>query len=256
MQLPPIGLGTYQMKGALCEKTVQQALELGYRLIDTADFYGNQTAIGRAIRSWPREDLFLVSKIWVTDLSSKKIKEVIPRILEELQVESLDLLLIHWPCIEVPFAESLNAMLSFKEVKTVGVSNFVRQHLKEISSFPIKANQFEVNPYLQRKTLVNACKKQNIQVIAHRPLDRGKANLDPVLKSLGAKYGKSATQVTLRWHHQRQIIPIPKASSLTHLKENLDIFDFSLDGEEMRLIESLDTRARYAIPEGFPYYED
>lgn len=259
--IPLIGLGTWKLREDECKKAVELALELGYRHIDTADQYENHKPIGQAIRLVPREDIFLTSKIAVHDLKPSSIQGAVPRFLEELDTPYLDLLLIHWPDPNSSLSDALKAMMGFKEqglVRSIGVSNFVRFHLESLAQyqFPLLTNQIELHPYLQRKQLIAACQKTGISITAYRPLAKGAFESDPHLGEIGAKRGKSASQIALRWLIQQDIAAIPKASTLQHLKDNLAIFDFSLSDDEMNQINSLDQGKRFCAPEGFPIYED
>lgn len=259
--IPSIGLGTWRLVGDECEKVVQQALEIGYQHIDTADVYQNHQAIGKAIQSWPRKKIFLATKLWMNDLTPERVNDAVPRFLDELKVDYIDLLLIHWPNQELNMADSLNAMLSFKDkgvVRYIGVSNFVRRDLEAIAPyhFPILTNQIELHPFLQRKVLVEACKAMGIQVTAYRPLAKGAFEENVLLQQIGKKHGKAPSQVVLKWLIQKGYSAIPKASSLQHLEDNINIFDFELNPSEMQKIESLDADKRYCTPNGFSIEED
>lgn len=259
--IPLLGLGTWKLYGDECEKTVRDAIEMGYRHIDTADVYQNHAEIGRAIKPYPRDQLYLVSKVFEQDLVPNKIKTAVPRFLDELGVEYLDLLLIHWPFKEMDLADCLSTMQELSKqglVRSIGISNFVRSHLKTLDPyhFPIVTNQIELHPYLQRRELVEACKERGITITAYRPLAKGAFEDDPVLKKIGKKYNKSPSQVVLRWLIQQDIVAIPKASNPKHMKDNLDIFDFSLSDEEMQVINQLDCGKRYCSPDNVDDYED
>jgi len=259
--IPSIGLGTWKLRGDECEKIVKEALEIGYRHIDTADMYENHRAIGRAIRGVEREKIFLATKLLMLELLPSQVDKAVPRFLRDLQVDYLDLLLIHWPNPDVDMAETLRAMVEFKEkglVRNIGVSNFVRFHLEALEPFhfPIITNQIEMHPYLQRRLLVETCKRMGIEVTAYRPLAKGAFEKDTTLQKIGKAHGKSPSQIALKWLVQQDIAVIPKASSLEHLKTNFDIFDFQLTSEEMEAIRQLDSGERYCAPEGYPTYED
>ncbi len=261
LKMPLIGLGTWKLYEEECEKTVKTALELGYRHIDTADEYQNHEAIGKAIKSWPRKELFLTTKVAVHELLPNQVNAAVPRFLKELQTDYIDLLLIHWPNPDVNLIETIKAMIPFLEqglVKSIGVSNFVRSHLEMLApyQFPIFTNQIEVHPYLQRRSLVAMCKKMGITVTAYRPLAKGAFESDPILQKIGKVHEKSASQVALRWLIQQDIAAIPKAASIKHLKDNLDIFDFTLSTSEMLEIEKLDQGKRFCAPAGMPIFED
>lgn len=261
LQMPLIGLGTYQLQGKDCETIVRAALDMGYRHVDTADVYENHREVGKGIRAFPRDELYLVSKIWMNSLTPELVHKAIPRFLEELQTDYLDLVLIHWPAHGVDFEETLSAMHSFKEtgeVRAVGVSNFVRSQLQAMKTrhAPVAVNQVELHPYLQRRSLVNACREWGIGVTAYRPLAKGALSKDPVLTQVGSNYGKTASQVALRWIVQQGIPVIPKAAHLHHLKENFEIFDFELSKKEMEQIFALDRGQRFCAPEDMPLFED
>ena len=259
--IPLIGLGTWQLNGLECVDTIQKALELGYRHIDTADIYQNHSEVGRGIKSGPREEIFLATKLYMNDLLPKKIEAAIPRFLEELDVSYIDLLLIHWPNPEVRLEETLEAMVAFQKkkiVRFIGISNFVRSHLIALApyKFPVLVNQIELHPYMQRKTLVAECQKFGIGVTAYRPVAKGAFEQDPVLKKIGIKHGKTPSQIALRWILQQDISAIPKASSQQHLKDNISVFDFSLNDEEIKQISQLEEGRRFCNPAGLPIYED
>lgn len=253
--VPAIGLGTWKLKGVECENIVRQALELGYRHVDTADMYENHQDVGRAIQSVPRQQLFLSTKLWNNDLEPVKVHQTVTRFLEELNVDYLDLLLIHWPNPNIDMAKTLEAMLALKEkgiTRHVGVSNFVRAHLEALAPyhFPILTNQIELHPYLQRRQLVQKCKEMGIGITAYRPLAKGAFEEDSIMRNIGKKYGKTPSQVSLRWLIQQGFSAIPKGSSLQHLKDNLNIFDFELSEADMEAVNHLDAGKRFCAPDG------
>ena len=259
--MPPIGLGTWKLQGEECERAIRLALDLGYRHIDTADMYQNHREIGRAIKTHAREDLYLVSKVGFHDLLPEKLHEAVSRFLKELQTDYLDLLLIHWPNPAVSLMDTLQAMQNLKnqgKIKEIGVSNFVRSHLEQIASTPfsIFTNQIELHPYFQRKALTAACQKMGITITAYRPLAKGIFEKDPTLQKIGSSHGKSASQIALRWLTQQGFAAIPKTTNPKHLKENLDIFNFSLSQNEMQEIERLNQNQRFCAPADMPIVED
>lgn len=259
--IPLIGLGTWLLNGKECENTIAEALEIGYRHIDTAGMYENHHEIGRAIRSFPRHELFLTSKLNLNDLTKDKVKETVLRFLNELDVDYLDLLLIHWPNDAVPLDETFEAMIAMKDsgaAHNLGVSNFVTSHLEALTPYKahIVTNQIEVHPFLQRKKLIEAYRKHGINITAYRPLAKGAIENDPVLQNIGYKNHKTASQIALRWLIQNDIVAIPKATSRKHLKDNFDIFDFCLTQDEMEYIEQLDRGQRFCIPAGMSTLED
>lgn len=250
--MPAIGLGTWRLSGVACTQSVKQALELGYRHIDTALVYHNHEAIAEAIQGFPREQLYLVSKIIEDDLRPNRVLAACERCLSELKTPYLDLLLIHWPSEAIPAEDTLDAMIKLKEkglVKDIGVSNFMISNLQPLEKhhFPILANQIELHPYLQEEQLTHYCQKHDIIVVAYRPIQRAEVMKERILQELGDKYRKTPVQITLRWLFQKNIVSIPKATSLEHLKENLEIFDFSLSEKEMKSITSLNLNQRFVV---------
>lgn len=261
MDIPVIGLGTWKLRGEECERVVREAIELGYRHIDTADAYENHREIGKAIGPSARPQIFITSKLWMDQLEPKGVEGTLNRFLEELRTDYLDLLLIHWPNPAVNLAETLQAMAAVQKkglVRFIGVSNFVRSNLEALRPFhfPIYNNQIELHPYFQRRLLVEKCKEMKIKVTAYRPLGKGAFEEDAVIQKIGKNVGKSPSQVVLRWMIQHEFIAIPKASSEQHLKENINIFDFQLSDHEMELIDGLDHGVRYCAPDGLPVLED
>ncbi len=250
--IPALGLGTWPLSGKQCEKVVRSALELGYRHFDTASYYANHAEIGRAIKGFPRQELFLVSKIIFDELNPTHVRGAFLRILEELQTSYLDLLLIHWPSETIPAEDTLVEMAKLKNdklIRHIGVSNFMIHHLQHLEkrNFPLLTNQIELHPYLQEEMLVTYCQQKGIIVTAYRPILKGDVNQEPVLQKIAAHHNKTPVQVTLRWIYERNIVAIPKASSENHLRENLAIFDFSLAEAEMRQIATLDRCKRYVL---------
>ncbi|MCU4753691.1 aldo/keto reductase [Halobacteria archaeon AArc-curdl1] len=258
--VPAIGLGTYRLRGSECRETVQTALEIGYRHIDTAEFYENQAEIGAAIdaATVPREALFVTTKVWKTNLEAEAVHRSFTNSLEALDLEYVDLLLIHWPNENVPVEQTLEAMNHLQAeglVRHVGVSNFSVTQLEEAiaaSRTPILTNQVEYNPYVDRDALLEYCRDQDVLLTAYSPLVKGKVLEDDTLEEIGDRYGKSPAQVALRWLVQQDgVIAIPKASSREHLEANLDVFDFTVTDQEMAQIDSLRrglvSRARDAL---------
>lgn len=261
MEIPKIGLGTWKLTGKECEKIVREAIEVGYRHIDTADAYENHEAIGRAIDPSIRKEIFITSKLWVDELEADQVEATTLRFLEELDTDYLDLLLIHWPNPNTDLPETLQAMVEIQKkglIRHIGVSNFVRANLEALKSFhfPIYVDQIELHPYFQRKLLVRKCKEMGIKVTAYRPLAKGAFEQDPVMQKIAQRVNKTPSQVALRWIIQHDLIAIPKASSLKHLKDNFNIFDFELTDEEMMIIDNLDANKRYCAPEGLPVLDD
>jgi 2,5-diketo-D-gluconate reductase B len=250
--MPALGLGTWRLSGPACTQSVKLALDLGYRHIDTAQVYHNHEAIAEGIQGFPREQLYLVSKIIEDDLRPNRVLAACERCLSELKTPYLDLLLIHWPSDTIPSEETLASMVLLKErglVKNIGVSNYMISHLQPLENhhFPILANQIEMHPYLQEDQLVRYCQQHNIIVVAYRPIQRAEVMKERMLQEYGEKYQKTPIQITLRWLFQKNVVSIPKATSLEHLKANLEIFDFSLSDKEMKSIANLNINQRFVV---------
>jgi len=248
--IPVLGLGTWRLLSKECEEVVRKTLEIGYRHIDTAEYYENQKEIGKAIREFPRSELFITSKVWGTNLKFKSVLKACESTLKELNTSYLDLYLIHWPNPEVPLEETLRAMKVLHEdgkVRSIGVSNFkisLLQQALEIEEIPVCVNQVEFHPYLYQKELLEFCKKNNIVLVAYCPLARGRIIRDKTIKELADKYGKTPAQISLRWILQKDAVPIPKASSEEHLSENMGIFDWKLSREDVNKIDSIGIEER------------
>jgi 2,5-diketo-D-gluconate reductase B len=247
-KIPALGFGTWQLKGSECTASTTKALEVGYRHIDTAQIYENEAEVGAAIQASgvKRADIFLTTKIWITEVKDGPLQKSLDISLKKLKVDHVDLLLIHWPVNDVPFAEQLRALQAVqKEGKTtlIGVSNYtvgqMRQVVETIGA-KVVTNQVEYHPYLSQKPVLDYIRAHNMFLTAYSPLARGKVNNDPVLLKIAQKHNKTAGQVTLRWLVQQEgVAAIPKAASEKHMRENFEIFDFALDAGEMKEISSL-----------------
>lgn len=245
VELPVIGLGTYRLTGVECVNIVRDALEVGYRHIDTAEFYDNHADVGRAIAEAgvPRSDIFLTTKVWRTNLQRHAVLGSVQDSLEALQLEYIDLLLIHWPNDRVPIDETIGAMNQLQaegKVQYIGVSNFSVPQLKEartVSETPIHTNQVKYNPYTGQADLLEYCLREEIVLTAYSPLAKGEVLDDDRLARIGDRYGKSSAQIALRWLIQQPpVVTIPKAGTREHLRANWNIFDFNLSDDEMRTI--------------------
>lgn len=260
MQIPWIGLGTWELRGKESIRIVKKALELGYRHIDTASVYENHSEVGKGIKGFPREQLFLTSKISLDEVDDKlvesSVEKACDKALKELKVDYLDLYLIHWPDRKRPLEHIAWAMQHLVEkgkIRKMGVSNFTIHHLEDFLHAGLKvfANQVEFHPYLYQKKLLDYCKEHQIQLVAFRPFGKGKmfSQLDPIIGHLSQKYHKTAAQIILKWILQKEAVVIPKASSEKHLQENLSVFDFFLLPEEEKKLDSLNQIKRFCSPE-------
>lgn len=263
VKMPAIGFGTYKSgSDEETEKIIKYALESGYRQIDTAAFYGNEVGIGNGIKESGvnREDVFIVTKLWNDDHGYEKTMETFNKSLERLQVEYIDLYLIHWPNkLNAETWRAFEQLYDEGKVKAIGVCNFKIGHLEELKKsakiMPM-VNQVEVHPQNIKEDMLSYCNENNIQLVAWSPIMRGKIFSNELMISLSEKYNKTIAQVVLKWHVQRNIIPIPKSSNEGRIKENLDIFDFEISVEDMKAINSLnegDNVSVSGVPENCSY---
>jgi diketogulonate reductase-like aldo/keto reductase len=243
IDIPKLGLGTWQSTDETCVESVRHALDIGYRHIDTAQVYENEEQVGKAMNesSVDRDDIFLTTKIWHTKADSDGVKSSTEESLRKLDTDYVDLLLLHWPNDDVRLEQTLAAMGELKDggkAKLIGVSNFPSDQLRRaLEIAPIATNQVEYHPYLNQDHLLVHARDNGFALTAYSPLARGKVLEDDTLVEIGDRYGKSAAQVALRWHmQQRAVVAIPKANSARHREANLDIFDFELTNDEMDAI--------------------
>lgn len=253
VEMPYLGFGVFLVKDPIeCEQSVVSAIKNGYRSIDTATRYENEEFVGNAIKACgvPREELFITTKVWVNDFGYEETKKAFHQSIKDLQLEYLDLYLIHWAAPN--YEETWRAMEDLYEeglVRAIGVCNFQIHHLEKLmqtANVVPMINQIETHPFFHQKELRTFMEKHDIAHEAWAPLGQGKNNLfeDETLKSIGNKYGKSIAQVILRWHLERDTIIIPKSVHEHRIIENADLFDFSLNEEEMNAIDQLDTNQR------------
>ncbi|WP_435194896.1 aldo/keto reductase [Natronomonas sp. EA1] len=245
VEVPAIGLGTWRLTGDACRRTVTDALELGYRHVDTAQVYGNERQVGAGIADADvdREDVFLTTKLSGGNRGYDDVLRSVDESLSKLDTSYLDLLLIHFPRPGVPLGETLAAMnelVDAGKVEHIGVSNFSIERLqraRDLSDAPIFTDQVQYHPYWPQTRLLDYCNIHGVMLTAYSPLAQGEVLSDPVLEEIGDRYGKSPAQVALRWLVQQEgVCTIPKATSREHLEANLQVFDFELSAEEMARI--------------------
>ena len=249
VQMPQEGFGVFQIRDLdECERVVLDAIGAGYRLIDTAESYGNESAVGKAIAKSGvnRADLFISTKLWVTNTSYEGAKAAIDRSMENLGVDYLDLYLIHQAMGD--YIGAWRAMTeAYKEgrIRAIGVCNFYPHRLADfcetVDELPA-VNQVELHPFFQQENALSLMREYGVQPMAWAPFAEGKHGIftHPVLTKIGEKYGKGAGQVALRWNMQRGVVVIPKSTHRERMEQNIDVFDFSLTDEEMREIAALD----------------
>lgn len=249
VKMPQLGYGVYQVKQEECERCVLDALEVGYRSLDTAQSYFNEEQVGNAIAKSgiPREEIFLTTKVWIEHYGYEQAKRSVFQSMEKLQTAYLDLILLHQPFADYYGAyRALEELYKEGKVRAIGVSNFYPDRLVDIASFAeIKpmVNQVETHPYNQQTLAKGYMDKYQVQIEAWAPFGEGRGGLfeNPVLSAIGKKYGKTTAQVMLRWHLQRGVVVIPKSTHKERMEENFHVFDFALNEEDMQAIASLDT---------------
>ncbi|MEW5826085.1 MAG: aldo/keto reductase [Candidatus Bipolaricaulota bacterium] len=263
VSVPALGFGTFRMKGDECARAVANAIRAGFRHLDTAEIYENEAAVadGIAAAGVPRKDLFITTKAWMDDMSPAGLRKSLDASLKALRTEYVDLWLIHWLNPKFKVEDTLAHMqkeVDAGRVRSLGVSNFpVAEFERAAKAAPVLCNQVEYHPYLAQDKVIAAARKHDAFVMAYAPLGIGKVHDDPVLTSIGAKYGKSAAQVTLRWFLQQPGVgAIPKSSSREHSEKNFAIFDFSLSAEDMKSIHALARGERMIQPDFEPTWDD
>jgi len=245
-EIPRLGFGTWQITGRDATDGVQDALDLGYRHVDTARAYENEAEVGAGLKASPvaREDIWLTTKLWYTKLRRTEVREQLEGSLRDLQVEYVDLLLIHWFNPDIPLEETLDAMAELKDegkVRHLGVSNFPTRELRRALELqPILTDQVEFHPQLGQDALLEVAQEHDVMLTAYSPFAHGKLLDDPVLTEIGEAHGKSAGQVALRWLLDHpNVSVVPKASSRANRQANLEVFDFALSDDERARIDGL-----------------
>ena len=247
-KMPKVGFGVYRIKDhKQCKQALLDAIDAGYRLIDTAQSYGNEEAVGKAIQetSVPRNELFITTKVWVTNYGYEKTKASVEESLKKMQLDYIDLVLLHQPFNDYYGAyKALEDLYKEGKIKAIGVSNFYPDRLVDLvlySEVKPAVNQVEVNVFHQQIEAQTYNEKYGVQMEAWAPFAEGRNNMftNPELKAIGDRYGKTVAQVILRWLVQRGIVPLAKSVKKERMQENIDIFDFELNYEDMEIIESM-----------------
>ena len=248
VKMPILGYGVYQIPQDICERCVLDALQAGYRALDTAQSYFNEEQVGSAIEKTgiPREEIFLTTKVWIEHYGYEQAKASVLESMRKLRTDYLDLVLLHQPFADYYGAyRALEDLYEAGKLRAIGISNFYPDRMVDIASFarirPM-VNQVEVHPLHQQAESKQWMDKYGIQMEAWAPFGEGRGGLfeNPVLAQIGAKYGKTPAQVMLRWHLQRGVVVIPKSTHIERMRENLDVFDFVLTPEDMAAVAALD----------------
>lgn len=244
--IPVIGLGTMKLEGKECKNTVREAIEVGYRHIDTAVIYENESAVGGAIKGIDREKLFITTKVWKDMLGFDDFKQSVEESLKRLGTSYIDLVLIHRPNSDIPLkksAKAMNQLINEGKIRNIGVSNFDLSQLKDIQEMsepPIITNQVKYHVGMDQSTLLQYCQKNGLLLTAYSPLARGKLVEEEILQDLGEKYEKTPGQIAIKWLIQKDnVITVPRATSKTHMKENLRLFDWKLEKKDMDELNSI-----------------
>ena len=255
LSIPSIGLGTWELRGRKCRRVVRKALEVGYRHIDTAAMYENESEVGSGIvdSGVDRKEVFLTTKINTIEVNNEGIVDAFHKSLSDLKTDYVDLLLIHWPTFSTSLGDMLEIMYGIKEsqkARAIGVSNFNSTLLNECARLgfeDIYCNQVEYHPFLSQEILLKKMNEMDVIPVAYCPICRGDVAKDRVIIELSEKYNKTPAQVTLRWVVQQQSVAIPKSAKKRRLKENIDIYDFEIDDQDMTRIHSL-ARGQRLVP--------
>ncbi|MDQ1097244.1 MULTISPECIES: aldo/keto reductase [Chryseobacterium] len=264
VDIPALGFGVWQIDDLKqCENAVVKAIETGYRMIDTAAIYQNETAVGNAVKNSgiDREQLFITSKLWVQDTSYEKAKSAFQQTLDRLQLDYLDMYLIHWPYADFKGAwKAMEELYDEGKIKAIGVCNFTVEKLEELKTTakvsPV-INQIELHPVFQQKELQVYNRENNIITQPWSPLGNGNSELlnNSSLKSIAEKHHKTVAQVILRWHLQEGFCVIPKSVTPSRIEENFNVFDFELSEDEMNTVRSRDTGKRLFFDPKDPEWE-
>jgi len=261
--IPALGFGTWDLRGDTAVNMVRDAIEIGYRHIDTAVMYDNEREVGEGIRQAgiDRNELFVTTKIWPSDFESAAFEAAVTTSLDKLALDRVDLLLLHWPNPDVPLAETMDALCDAKlggRTSHIGISNFTTRQIEqavELSREPIAVNQVEYHPYLSQNALMETHAKHGIALTAYCPIARGRIFDEASLNDIARKHDKRPNQIVLRWLIQQdQVIAVPRTSSIAHARSNFELDDFELSAEEMKQIaacESADGRIVAVNSQGF-----
>lgn len=260
-EMPMLGLGTWQNEDpAQCAESVRTALGMGYRHVDTAQAYGNEDAVGNGIAEAdvPREDVFLATKVWISNLAYDDVIETTEESLEKLGVDAVDLLYVHWPARTYDPEETIaafNELAADGKIDRLGVSNFEPHHVeaaREYAEVPIFANQVEMHPLLQQDHLREFATAEDLELVAYSPLARGKVFENDTITAIADKHEVSAAQVSLAWLREKGVTAIPKATGEDHIRDNWESLGLELEAEDVAEIDAIETTDRQIDPDFAP----
>lgn len=254
-KIPLLGFGTWQLEGQKVINPLESALKIGFRHIDTAYIYGNQKEIGTVIKNSgiKREELFVTTKLWHDFMDKDQVSTAFENTLTDLQMDYVDLYLIHWPNKIVPMVDTLGEMAKLKDegkIKAIGVSNFTIRHLEEAmaSGIEITNNQVELHPTFNQQELRKFCEQNNISITAYSPIGQGKDLSEKIVVDLANKYQTTGSGIILAWLRQRNIIAVPRSSDERHISENWDSLKVEMSAEDLDLMETIPQKPRQVNP--------
>lgn len=258
LKVPTVGLGTWSLRGSTATSLVESALDMGYRLVDTAQFYENEAEVGRAIKNSAvkRQDILITTKIWPTQFAYPAFLKAVDQSLKALKQDYIDLLLLHWPSASIPLSETLKALVEVKnngKVLNIGVSNFEPELLQQAVDYcgknQIITNQVEYHALLDQMKVLNAVRSHSMFLTAYSPLAQGKVVNHPLLKQIGQKHNKTPAQIALKWLvDQQAVVAIPRSKNRDRLQSFLELFDFDLTDSETEQVNRLQSVAGRIIP--------
>lgn len=257
--IPALGFGTWQLRDEACIAAVGAALACGYRHIDTARMYANETAVGQGLRGsgLKRDDIFVTTKVWRDDIGAGALERSAEKSLRDLGLDAVDLLLIHWPNAAIPLKESIAALCNARRrglARNIGVSNFPVALLDEavaLATEPLVANQCEYHPRLDQSAVIAACNRRGLAFVSYSPLGKGGLLDDPVLTGIARRLGRKPSQIVLRWHLQQGVAAVPRSGSDAHIRDNFGVFDFALTADDMVAISALRRRDGRMVDTGW-----
>ncbi|MEQ9346356.1 MAG: aldo/keto reductase [Thalassospira sp.] len=265
-KIPALGFGTYELNNDDAATMVKEAAKIGYRHFDTAQMYHNEEGVGRGLKAsgLARDDYFLTTKVWFDKFQSGDLQTSVVESLRKLDLDHVDLLLLHWPTDEIPLEETIAALNEVKNLgmtHMIGISNFPTVLIDKainLTDIPLTVNQVEYHPYISQAKVLENVRSHDMLLTAYCPIARGTVLNDPTLQEIGAKYGKSGVQVTLRWLMQQDdVMAIPKSGSPKNAAANFDIFDFELSDDDMAKIFTLaNPEGRLIDPSFAPKWDD